>query len=228
MSEHPIMALLLEQNSFLGQSEEVENTIMPISAQLNFGPGDAAILASANTPLERDFVVAKCLDPEEHAETYPDWEERLLNSFVLCELFSMNDPEFHLGWVSRLKVLPIPKYRYKECRRWVKNGFPEDMPDWATQHYLKFTDALAENAPATVPRSTECPNCKSHEIEIIVTRRIEYRGRVGRLLIDGREVYVPVVDPDVDANHNARLHCTNCHSSADLSDDEWQLPGHSN
>jgi len=229
MSEpHPIMALLLEQNSFLGQAEQVENDIMPIDDQLNFGPGDAAILASANTPLEQDFVIARAVNAEKYAQEFPDWEERLLNSYVLCQLFSKNDPEIHLGWVSRLKLLPIKTHRYKECRRWMKDGFPESMPQWATDQYRMYTDKLAEQAPGVVPRSINCPNCGSTEVELVVTRRIEYKGRSGKLLRDGNEIYVPVVEPDIEQEHTARLRCTGCDSTATLEDSEWVIPDHSN
>jgi hypothetical protein len=79
-----------------------------------------------------------------------------------------------------------------------------------------------------VPRSSHCPNCNSTDIEIVVVRKIEYRSRVGTLMIDGHEFFVPVMDPVETSSHVARLHCKGCDSKADLGDDEWQLPGISN
>jgi hypothetical protein len=226
MSEpHPIMALLLEYNSFLGGAESVEGTMMPIQAQSDFGPGDAGILAMSNTPLEHDFTVVRGVDPAKHAETYPDWEERTeLKSMVLCEIFSKADPLPHLGWIARVKVMPISNYRYRETRKWLKDGFPEEIPDWAEKYYRDFANQLAEQAPNVVPRSVKCPNCSSVEVELLVSRRIEYTSKVGALMIEEKERYIPINDPKEESSHYARLHCTGCDSYAELDDEEWELP----
>jgi hypothetical protein len=227
---HPIMAMLLEQSTFLGGSESIEHEIMPLDEQLNFGPGDVAILAGSNVPLERDFAIVRGLDPQQHAETFPDWEERMLgtgpgwNSHVLCEHFSQTDPNTSLGWFSRLKLMPITKYRYKECRQWLNHGFPKHLPKWVEETYQKYTDMLAERAPAFVPQSVACPECGEREVQLRVTRRISWVAKVGRVMVEGREKYVPVQEPDEDDKHVARLYCTVCRTSADLSDEEWQLP----
>ena len=126
MSEmNPFMAMILEHNSFVGPAEEVQAQITPLPEQQAFGEGDIALVASANTPLEDDFTVVKGLDPIHYEETFPDWQERvLLNDHVLCEIFSREDTEFSIGWVHRLKLLPVKKYRYRELKQWRKNGLP--------------------------------------------------------------------------------------------------------
>jgi hypothetical protein len=224
MSEHPLMALLLETNTFLGQAEMVENTIMPLDNQLTFGVDDCAILAGSNIPLERDFVLVRGLDPEKHAEAFPDWEDRMLNSYVLCEIFSRADPDISIGWISRLKLMRIPKYRYKEARRWMKDGFPDQLPDWAGVAYRKYTDALAERAPEVVPLQVTCPNCHRREVELLVVRRIEYRVNAGQVKVGEGQRYVPLHPPEEKDSHTARLHCRKCDSTAELTDEEWQFP----
>ena len=225
---HPLMVMLLGNTSFVGDAEKVENEIMPLEDQLNFGPGDCAIVAQANTQLENDLTFAQALDASQHEETFPDWSEREMNSFVLCEYFSAADPEFSIGWFSRLKLMPIKQYRYKQARGWRKNGFPAEMPEWIVKNHERYTDQLSKHAPDTVPRSVRCPNCSSTDIEIVVIRKLEYKGRVGSLTIDGHEFFVPVTDPEETSSHVARLHCKSCESTADLADTEWQLPGISN
>jgi len=222
---HPIMAIMLAASSFVGQAAEVEDEILPLPEQFAFGPGDAGLMASANIPLEHDFAVLRGIDPEKHVETFPDWEERVLKSFVLCEHFSRDDPEISIGWFSRLKVMPISTYRYRQARKWLKDGFPEEIPAWAHQYYLKYTDGLAAHAPDRVPKVVVCPNCSSREVELRVSRRIVYSGRVGTLHKEGTELYVPVSEPTVEDTHYAQLHCTDCNSTADLEDPEWELPG---
>ena len=225
---HPLMVMLFGQHSFVGEAEKVENEIMPLEEQLTFTVGDCAIIAQANTQLENDLIFAKMLDASQHAETFPDWAEREMNSFVLCEYFSAADPDFSIGWFSRLKLLPIKQYRYKQARGWRKNGFPDELPDWIMKNHEWYTEQLAEHSPGTVPRSVHCPNCNSTDIELIVVRKLEYRSRVGSLTIDGHEFFVPVMDPVETSTHVARLRCKGCDSKAELTDDEWQLPGISN
>jgi len=225
---HPLMMMLLENNSFVGMSQTMEDEIMPLEDQLEFGPGDAALVATANTPLEEDFVIVRCLDPERHAETFPDWEERLLQSYVLCEFFSGADPEITIGWFSRLKLLRISNYRYRETRRWLKDGFPDEIPDWCAEVFGVYTAQLSQRAPTRVPRPVVCQNCGGAKVQLRIVRRIEYIAPAGQLIRDGRDVYVPIAEPEENDSHVARLVCTECTSAALLEDEEWLLPGITN
>lgn len=226
MSEmNPLMAMLLGQASFVGPSEAVEDEVQPIDAQYRFGPGDAAILAQANTPLEHDFVVVKCLDASKYSETYPDWEERLMNSFVLCEVFTRSDPNISYGWISRLKLMPVSNYRYRQMRKWLKEGFPPDLPEWVHEYHNKYTDELAKQAPHVVPRTMTCPNCNGLNVNLVVTRTLTYSAKAGSLLHDDVDKIVPISDVDEESEHVAKLRCQDCNSLADLEDSEWVLPG---
>ena len=229
---HPLMALLLNQNSFVGQGIEVEAEIEPLPEQLIFGPGSVAILATASTTLERDFAILKGLDPEKHAETFPDWEERMLGvnnagqgSFVLCEHFSAEDPLVTIGWFSRVKLMPISQDRYEETRGWIDDGFPPQVPQWVQDYYQTYTDALSERAPQRVPHTVECPECKGRNVELNVSRRVVYRGHAGVLRDKGKERYITLNDTDTTENHVAVLQCLDCHSTATLTDPEWDIPG---
>lgn len=227
MSEpHPIMMMILDQNSFVGPAAAVEDTLTPIDAQRNFDVGDTAVLAMANTMLERDFVILKMVDISKHVETYPDWEERMgLNAHVLCEAFSRMDPEVRLGWYHRLKIFPISQYRYKQARKWLKEGFPEDPPMWAEEAFIKYSALLSEQAPEVVPRVVHCPNCQGHNVALVVTRTLEYMSRAGTITRDGEEHIVPITDVDEKSSHVAQLRCLDCEQLADLEDAEWILPG---
>lgn len=229
---HPLMAMLLHQNSFVGEGIAVEAEIEPLPEQLAFGPGDCAVLASAATPLERDFALLKAVDPEQHKELFPDWEERLLGvnnagqgSFVLCEHFSGEDPEISLGWFSRVKIMPISTERYDEALRWMSDGFPSELPAWVHEYYQDYTDLLSERAPERIPHTVTCPECGSREVELNVSRRLVYHGHAGQLIKDGHERFITISEPQVDDSHVAILQCTNCHATASLTDEEWELPG---
>jgi hypothetical protein len=226
---HPLMALLLEQNSFVGSAETVENEIMPLDSQLNLKPGDAALLAAANTPLERDFGIVQVIDPEKHAEEFPDWEERLLNSYLLCRHFSKDDPEITTGWFSRLKLLPIKNYRWREARTWLKKGFPDEPPGWCGDVYRHHTDQLALQAPTVVPRLTECPHCHGRKVHLHVERTMVYDSLSGVVKDpDGSDKYVNVTEPEESSSHVAKLICQDCGSEATMTDDEWLIGGYTN
>ena len=226
---NPFMVMILEHNNFVSDAEVVEADIIPLDEQQAFGPGDAALLASSNAPLEADFTVVRGLDPVKHTEDFPDWEERMqLRDHVLVELFSRADPELSMGWVHRLKLMPIRPYRYAELHAWRKKGFPEEPPQWVMNIYRKFTDKLSEQAPDKVPVAITCPNCKKRNVELQVTRRLVYTGRAGVMKFDGEERHVPINDPDMNSSHTAILRCMDCHTTADLTDDEWLLPNISN
>lgn len=226
MSEvDPLMLLMFQQHSFAGiASADVEQELMPLDAQLFFGPGDVAMMAASDTMLDSDFTLIQAVDPAQFAETYPDWEERLLNSYVLCNIFSRDDPIMHLGWVSRVKVLPISSEHYEEALTWLEKGFPMEAPDWTLEYFRQYTDALSERAPGLVPKAVTCIHCESREVELIVKRNLTYTSRAGVILIEGVERHIPLSEVQEASTHTAQLHCTNCHASADLSDDEWQLP----
>jgi hypothetical protein len=170
------------------------------------------------------------LDPILYEETYPDWQDRvLLKDHVLVELFSCEDPEFSVGWVHRLKLMPIKKYRYRELRSWRKNGFPESVPEWVMKYYREYTDKIAEQAPDKVPVAITCPKCGKRNVELVVTRRLTWTARAGLMKYNGEMMrHVPVNDPEMESSHDARLVCVDCENSVDLSDDEWVLPNISN
>jgi hypothetical protein len=230
MSEaNPFMVMILEHNNFVSEAQEVEAQITPLDDQLNFGVGDVAILASSNAPLEADFTVVKGLDPANYAETFPDWEERMtFNAHVLCEIFSRADTELSIGWVHRLKLLPIKQYRYKELKTWRKKGFPEDPPEWVMKIFRNYTDQLAERAPDKVPVAVTCSACGKRNVELVVVRRLEYRGRAGLMRQGEDERHVTLHDPETTSTHQAKLVCSDCLVETRLGDDSWVLPNVSN
>jgi hypothetical protein len=215
--------MLFEHQSFVGPAEGIETEILPITQQMDFGPGSGAIMAMANTALENDLVIVKGLDPSKYAEEFPDWETRHLH--VLCQAFSREDPELRIGWFSRLKLIPISTYRYRQARKWLKEGFPEELPDWVDDYYTEFADHLSVAAPELVPKVVQCPNCKKRNVSLEVTRRLDYMCKVGVLQHEGEDMYVPITEVDDQSTHTAQLRCLDCGAHADLEDSEWTLPG---
>jgi hypothetical protein len=225
---HPLMMMLLNQSAFAGGAESVENEIMPLESQLTLTPGVHCMVAASNTPLERDFVMATMVDAEQHSGDFPDWEERMLNSYVLCEYWSRDDPDTHLGWFSRLKLVPITEEHYQDADSWRPDDWPHEMPDWATDYLRIYTDQLSDRAPERVPHVVSCPNCGERDVQIKVVRRLTYEARAGELSHEEQRRYVPLHELDVEENYFARLICPDCGSVAEMEDHEWFLPGITN
>ena len=223
------MVMILEANSFVGEAENIQAKIQPLPEQQSWGPGDVGILASANTALEGDFTVVKALEPIEYEETYPDWMERvLMHEHVLCEIFSRQDTDISIGWVHRLKILPIKQYRMRELRRWRKDGFPDEIPEWILKIYRDYTDRLSDQAPDKVPVAITCPNCGKRNVEMVVTRKLTWTARAGLMDYEGEKRHLPVNDPKMDSEHHAILRCMDCGKKATMTDEEWVLPDISN
>lgn len=224
-SPHPMMMMLLEQSTFVGPSETVEDEITPLDDQLNLVPGNKCIAAAANTMLEQEFTFMEILDAEEYAEQFPDWYERVtVKIHVLCRYYSQTDPEGTLGWFARLKLLPISEEHFEVMKGWLEDEFPDDLPEWVRDYYSGYTDELNKQAPHRVPTLTTCPYCHERKVEIRVINKITYRGLCGELTIEGHLLHVPVNDMQEQHEHTASLHCTNCGKHATMSDDEWRIP----
>ena len=222
----PLLMMSLSTDSFVGGAERFEQHGKPIPEQMEFGAGDAAILAMSNSALEQDFVVARGVDPSEYAATWPDWDQR--PDHALCELFSRIDPEIYLGWVHRLKLMRITPEQYQETLTWRENGFPIEIPEWTEVIFKEFAIKLSASVPNLVPVLAECEYCGSDHVDLVVIRTITYRARTGRIDIEGEERYVPVTEVDEDSTHTSELVCQACGRRQGIGDDDWVLPGISN
>lgn len=224
---NPILAMLLHSSGFLGPALDHEENLKPLPRQFDLGIGDKCLVATANTPLEEDFTVLEILDPEEHAKTFPNWEERWgLNRHVLAKYFSLEDQEGDIGWFARVKLVPITDEQYEEASTWRLGEFPDEVPEWITEAFTAYTDELSKLDPAVIPVLVTCPNaqCGSREVHLHVLAQKKFDVRAGEVQREGKTLYVPTNDPAVEEKWVAHLKCVTCGATAELEESDWELP----
>lgn len=227
MTENPLMVMMFQNSSFAGEAENVENEIMPLESQLTMTPGTHCLVATASSQLEQDFVVATMLDAQAHSQAFPDWEERLLRSYVLCDYWSEEDRTTNIGWFSRVKLMPISDEHYESMEDW-RTAWPDTPPSWVVDYLRDYTDQLSRRAPEWVPHAVTCPVCTGRDVSLRVFRQITFHAVAGQIIHDDETKFIPLTEPTIDSSHIARLICGDCGSTADLEDEEWVLPGYSN
>lgn len=210
--EHPIPKMMLMTSNVLGAMEEADQNIAPLPEQLEAKPGDYGMIAFGASTIEHDLMVAQILDPEEHKETFPDYEDRLWKGYVLCRWNSLGDADGDIGWFSRVKFVALTKEQYEEVFGWFKEGkAPEAVPDWMDGIYTEYTMAIHDQAPDRVPTVIKCDSCGSaskNELHIRVLQK--YSGRAGLIERDGKPTYYLISEEDRKEETAAHLHCQNC------------------
>lgn len=219
----PFLAIFSRGDSFVGQAEQFEADMEPFEEQLAIGIGDVALLAQSQVPLEQDLAFAKVLDPTEFVATFPEPREHHL----LCSLFSREDQETSIGWVHRLKLMPITQEQYQLACEWPNEGWPEELPKWCEEVYKVFSAKLSAIRPDIAPLVVECPQCGSDEVMIRVDRTLSYRARAGHVQLGDVIRYVPITEVEHHHEHKAWLECQNqeCGATGNMEDEEWTLPG---
>lgn len=216
------IGLILAKSELVGE-RNMDDGLKPFQAQYDMGPGDLAIVSTAESFIDRDFTAVTLVDPAEHTEEFPDWEERLQNSYVLCQWISERDPDGDVGWFARVKLIAVAEEHFSNIKEWVaKQNFPESPPAWLTGYYNEYQDSLAQVTPGAVPVTPTCPNCGSRQIQIHAMHVQRLAAQAGELSKDGQVKYVARHDPTMDCTTEAHLHCMDCNDRGDLDDDDWE------
>jgi hypothetical protein len=178
--------------------------------------------------VEQDFTLLKLLDPEEHKDAFPNWEERLQRSYVLCEWLSNDDPEGDIGWFSRVKLVEITEEQYAEVKTWIReDALPDEPPDWLDEAYALYTERLSKMAPDDVTVNVLCGECGSRKVEIHIYHAIRKAAPAGQVEKDGKTVFLPMGHRgSSDCVAQIHLHCQDCNARRDLDDDEIGFDAH--
>jgi hypothetical protein len=223
---NPILGLVLAQSNLLQEAEEVDHRLKPTPSQYQIGPGVFAVIAGTDAKLDQDLTAVKVLDPEQHAETWPDWQERVQNSYLLCQWNSALDPVGGIGWFARVRLIELDEDKYREIRHWLEdwsNNAPSDMPTWMTERYNQYTDALAAASPGLIPQTAKCGVCGSANVAFVFKHYTEFISQAGELQTDGATYFVPLTDSRSECKSVAHLACHDCQSERHLETNEVQL-----
>lgn len=219
------VAMALASSDFAKTSVELDHELHPVAAQYELGADDYAVVASSSARVDSDFTVAQILNPEGHADQFPDWEDRIHGSFVLCQWHSLLCKEGALGWFARAKLIPIEESQHNEVLQWLDGGkdeLPTEPPEWVAQKYDEYTTALSNERPGVIPRRPACGECGSKNVQLHamhITRIACMAGEVEE--DDGQKmVYSATSEPTRHCETMAHLHCNDCNARAEIESDE--------
>jgi hypothetical protein len=219
--QNPIMAMMLQTSNLTGNVSDFEAEVKPLPVQYAAVPGDKGIIASSENPIDSDFAVAEILDPAEYAEQFPDWEQRLQNSYILCGWFSLADPEGSVGWFSRVKFIPISEEQYDETLKWQEGEWPDDPPEWLNDIYTWYTDSMHARVPDRIPTTVKCPECGSNKTDLQIKKIYTASARAGVVERDGEVKYVHISGVEKDGEGQARIVCESCSHTWRIKAKEW-------
>lgn len=154
------------------------DVINPAVEQYNLGPNDLCVIAEGDVEAadEQMFDLVELLDPAEFAGEFPDWEERVMNSYVLGNWYGEENEEGQLGWFPRVKLMKIDQDQW--IKFWQHNfgGVRLDIPSgWITQRFSELVIGLADaNPDLDFPRPIQCMECGGLTvfIELRTTRMV--------------------------------------------------------
>lgn len=153
--------------------DHVADGAMPSEEQRGIGPGDLCAIThtEGGNPSEREFMIAEVLNPESYAEEFPDWETRLLNSYVLTRWYVRgNLPNGELGWLARAKLVVFSREHFDIMMTWIRGEDHGALPPlWLLERYNESLAGLAEANRESMPMPIRCPNCKSYAVMVKVT-----------------------------------------------------------
>jgi len=155
--------------------DEHEDEIHPAEEQLNYGPGDLVAVSQGpdQQRIGRTLEMGVIVDPAEHAETYPDWEDRLMKSYMLLNYYTVGEDDGNLyGWFPRSTLIKFEKEHWDQMLVWLKSGNVnnEAPPSWMICRHHEVMNGLAEKNPDKRFPLVSCPTCDGLGVVITMTR----------------------------------------------------------
>jgi len=225
---NPKMGMLLEHANTV-RDMEATDSLKPTQAQYALTVGDKGIIAGSASDLDDDLTLIEVLDPEQHKDEYPDWADRLQNSYLLCRWVSHHDPVGDHGWFSRVKIIKVSDEHFEVLRGWAtEHNWPKEIPDWLMSYYKEYTDSLADTNIAKVPKIAVCGLCGGNNVSLFFRATVEIVAQAGDLVDpdgEGGTVSVPISEGESDGNMSVELYCTDCRGTRQLDRGEVRVQG---
>ena len=110
---NPSTMIEFAQSNYAASAESRDRNFSPTTSQFALKEGDVGFVGGTDSHVDHDLVMVRVIFPDETAQNeYPDWEERLSNSYVFCQWRSYRDPEGDYGWFARAGIIPLSKETY--------------------------------------------------------------------------------------------------------------------
>lgn len=152
--------------------DHAADEVMPSKEQLGLVPGDYVAITHSEQPSDSEFMIAEVINPELHAEEFPDWEDRLLASYLFVKWYSRGNLEGLLGWVPRAKLVLCSESQFQTMTSWIKGEetLGDNPPDWLVVLYNNALAGLADANPEGMPYPVKCPDCGGFGVLVKLTK----------------------------------------------------------
>lgn len=206
----------------------IADQVRPTPEQLRAQPGDLALLAASNAVINIEMSIAILLDPAEYAETFPDWEDRLMRSWVLARWTTSDGQDTDVGWFERARLIPLDQAQYDELLALLPQLDTEEdtdalIPDWVKVKYRGLMEAMHASDPDKVATPVICGKCGGREVELHGTRYSRFRVEVGIQKLDDGDKYVNLDSIEMDESNQFHLHCGDCGAYKEVERDEVRI-----
>lgn len=222
--------MVLAGSNIIGDAE-VHDDVRPTESQCAIKPGDKALFAQHHSEIDDAFTLLEVLDASEYAVPFPDWETRLMGSYVLCFWLSDDDQTGDIGWFHRTMLIQITDEQHAEVRGWIENKkFPEIRPDWIVETYESFTRSVSRQDPNRIPDVAECEKCKSTDMFVVIKHKTMVWAMAGHFdsLDDRNDVYVPMSEGQHECETVSSVLCRTCQHEKVLADGQLSIARSSN
>lgn len=211
-------------DDFALTGETTDHSVKPIPRQFALQPGDYAAAMTSESIVDRELSIMQLVDAEEHKDKFPDYDHRLMRSYVLADWKGAHDPNKSLGWFARSRLIPLTSDEYVEMDAAIENkSILNDAPDWFIERFREITDELAQGQPDLVFTRATCGRCGGREVSLHWTVEVEGASVAVVHQVDGKDVYAPR-DLAGKIGWHAHLHCNDCNAMGELDEEEFEKP----
>lgn len=165
--QHAVGATIFSDNVH----ERIANEVMPNEEQLSLGEGDTTIISSEDDAhSSTEFQVLKIMDPSEHADDFPDWEERLFNSYVFGQWYDADNLVGEYGWFPRVNLIKINDEQWDRVMNHIAKKERMTYPEvWLIERYNHTIVGLAKANPGSFPVPMTCGECGRLTVTLDIT-----------------------------------------------------------
>ncbi len=204
------------------------NDLRPTEPAMALKPGDKVLVAMTEALVNNEIATGTVLDPEQYAERFPNWEERVHKSWMLLEWISTDDFKDgpHIGWFEWSRMIPMTEEQQTELVGYFPEWEPEEevmIPSWIQDLQHGHVRLLSHEDPSKVSTPVTCGECGSSEVMIHGIQVHEISAEAAQRVIDGKTHYYNTGEIEHQNRQLVHLHCTDCNSKMDLDDDEYHF-----
>jgi hypothetical protein len=151
------------------QPDLLGEVLTPTSDQFSLVAGDYVSLIGVDDDGQDHHQANDCgqvVDPAQHSEQFPNWEEQLMQSYLLVNAYLGETEETTLGWWPRAALIKLDKDQFDQMREWrVADDAPFYPPAWLIKLHIDHIHGVNKANPGKeAPKPMSCITCGSEKV----------------------------------------------------------------